>query len=151
MIDSLENHSDESLTIESIEPYGTKNIGTVAEIVSIEMAPRPEGRAVAMGSFDVYPPTELRSGDRCVVQSTEPAAEFRLEPADVTAAVVVRYKTIAPGVARTDGLRIVYQVGGEEFEHRTGAGVRLRVKENAQSHVDRKLQRACADRVEALR
>jgi hypothetical protein len=43
------------------------------------------------------------------------------------------------------------EVGGERFEHFTGAGVQLKVKEDASSPRLRSIQRVCADRVEALR
>lgn len=151
MIHPLENRSGESLTIESIEPFGANRVGEVADVVSIELAPHPEsGPIVAMGGYAVYPPARLRSGGRCLVQPVEPFSEFTLEPGE-RAVIAVRFRGLAPGKARIRGLRIVYEVGGERFEHHMRVGVRLSVKENASSHVHRRLQRACADRVEALR
>jgi hypothetical protein len=152
MIDRLENHSDETLTIVSIEPFGTENIGRVAEVVSIELAQLPEvGPIVHLGGFEVYPPAEVRSGTRCLVQTVEPFSEFKFTQSSRRAGLAVRFRALAPGKAKIDGLRIVYEVGGESFEHLTGAGVQLKVKQNASSPRLRRIRRVCDDRVEVLR
>jgi hypothetical protein len=55
---------------------------------------------------------------------------------------------LAPGKAGIDGLRIVYEVGGERFEHLTGAGVQLKVMENASSPRLRLITAVQEDRLE---
>jgi hypothetical protein len=152
MIFRLENHSDETLTIDSIEPFGTKNIGDVAEVVSIALAPLPaSGPVVTLSVFDVYPPAELRPGNRCLVQSVEPFSEFPLPPGDGRVGVAVRFRTLVPGKAGIEGLRIVYEAGGERFESFRPAGMQLNVKKKVSRPVAGRLQRVCGDRVEALR
>jgi len=152
MIDRLEIDSDETLTIVSIEPFGTKNIGQVAEVVSIELAPLPEsGPIVPLGGFEVYPPAEVRFGNKCLVQSLKAFSEFTFTQDSQPAGLAVRMRALAPGKARIGGLRIVYEVGGERFEHLNGAGVQLKVRENASSPRLRLIQRVCDQRVEALR
>jgi len=149
MIFRLENHSDETLTIDSIEPFGTKNIGDVAEVVSIALASSPQN--VTLSMFDVYPPAELRGGNRCLVQSVEPFSEFTLSSGGEPVAVAVRFRTLVPGKAGIEGLRIVYEADGERFETLRPAGVRLKVEKKVSRPVARRLQRVCGDRVEALR
>jgi hypothetical protein len=152
MIDRLENHSDETLTIMSIEPFGAKNIGRVAEVVSIELAQLPEvGPIVSLGAFEVYPPAEVRSGTRCLVQAVEPFSGFTFTQGSQPAGLAVRFRALAPGKAKIEGLRIVYEVGGERFEHLSGAGVQLKVKQNASSPRLRRIRHVCDDQVEVLR
>lgn len=152
MIERLENHSDETLSIVSIEPVGTENIGRVAEVVSIELAPLPEGDPIVhLGAFEVYPPAGVRSGPRCLVQSLEPFSEFTFTQGSQPAGLAVRFQALAPGKAKIDGLRIVYEAGGERFEHHTGGGVRLKVKQNASSPSLRRIRHVCDDQVEVLR
>jgi hypothetical protein len=149
MIFRIENHSDKTLTIDSIEPFGTKNIGHVAKVVSIALASSPQ--SVALSVFDVYPPAELRPGNRCLVQSVEPFSDFTLPSGGEPVAVAVRFRTLMPGKAGIEGLRIVYEADGERFESLRRGGVRLNVKKKVSRPVARRLQRVCGDRVEALR
>jgi hypothetical protein len=104
LIDRLENHSDKALTIVSIEPFGTKNIGQVAEVVSIELAPLPEsGPIVPLGGFEVYPPAEVRSGNRCLVQSVKPFSEFTFTQDSQPAGLAVRLRALAPARQESTG------------------------------------------------
>jgi len=152
MIERLENHSDETLSIVSIEPFGTDNIGRVAEVVSIELARPPEGGPIEhLGAYEVYPPAVVRSGTRCLVHVVEPFSGFTFTQSSQPAGLAVRFRALAPGKAKIDGLRIVYEAGGERFEHLTGGGVRIKVKENATSPSLRRIRNVCAGQVEVLR
>ena len=50
-----------------------------------------------------------------------------------------------------EGVRIVYEAGGERFESFRPAGVQLNVNKKVSRPVAGRLQRVCGGRVEALR
>ena len=156
MLSGVQNTSEDPLTITNISPIGRRGEAGVAELVSIELAPRVgDDRDVAEGPFVIYPPGESvgRGLDApCTLVEVFSPAGYELSPrgsARDDASFVARFRALAVGDVAIKLAEVEYEKNGLRYKETIPLIARFHVREEAKPMSDFRSE-GCLDEAEAL-
>jgi hypothetical protein len=146
----LRNRSDAPIRLVSIEPRQTEGLGSIGEVVGIEIGSRGSP-PIGSTYYRTYPPVEYYAGrDTCGTEEITPIEGYEVAPGALVKIVVVFRTFDRPGTLRVDAWRIHYRAGDELFYQDSEFGIVFEVTERGEPGRLTESERRCLDGTQPL-